>query len=46
MGKTNCVNSKLQCSYLFFSYFVQCFEAQILGKEGLAVLHHITWVVV
>lgn len=32
----------IQCSCLFFSYFVQCFEAQTVGKEGLEILKHIT----
>jgi len=41
MDKPKCVNSNLQCSCLFFRYFMQHFEAQMLGKEGLAILQHI-----
>jgi len=42
MDKSSCVKSKLQRSCLFFCYFVQSFEAQMLGKEGLAILKRIT----
>lgn len=41
MDKSSCVKSNLQYSCLFFCYFVQCFEAQMLGKESLAILKHI-----
>lgn len=35
LDKSSCVEANLQC--LFFAYFGQWFEAQMLGMEGLAV---------
>lgn len=41
LDNSSYVGANLQC--LFFCFFGQCFEAQMLGKEGLAVfeVHHI-----
>lgn len=41
MDKSSCVKSNLRYSCLFFCYFVQCFETQMLGKESLAILKHV-----
>lgn len=37
LDESSSVEANLQCICLFFCYFGQCFEAQMLGKEGLAV---------
>lgn len=42
LDKSSCFEANLQCSCLFFCYFGQLFEAQMLGEESLAVfeVHH------
>lgn len=36
LDKSSCIEANLQCSCLFSCCFGQCFEEQMLAKEGLA----------